>query len=102
MSVMMGLRIAVEVAAFEQMVAENQETLKAVEARSKEMGAIHHRFYGNLDGSEVLVVDEWPDPDSFGAFMQASPEIAEMFGKAGARAEPQPVFWRELDAGDAF
>lgn len=102
MSVMMGLRIAVDVAAFEQMAAENQETLKAVEARSKEMGAIHHRFYGNVDGSEVLVVDEWPDPESFVAFMHASPEIPEMFGKAGVTAEPQPVFWRELDAGDAF
>ncbi|MGA2929859.1 MAG: hypothetical protein ABSG43_28515 [Solirubrobacteraceae bacterium] len=61
---MMGLRIAVDVATFEQMVAENQETLKTVEARSKEMGAVHHRFYGKIDGSEVLVVDEWPDAES--------------------------------------
>jgi hypothetical protein len=32
---------------------------------AKKHGLIAHRFYGSEDGSKVLVVDEWPDRQSF-------------------------------------
>ena len=50
----------------------------------------------------MLVVDEWPDADSFQKFFASSPEIPEFMAEAGARGEPQPVFWHELDTADKF
>jgi hypothetical protein len=103
MSVMMGLRIAVDdVDRFEETVKSDPARLSAIAGRAKEYGAIHHAFYANLAGGEVLVVDEWPDAESFQRFFDASPDIGEMMGEAGVTSEPHPVFWRELDTPDKF
>jgi len=102
MSVMMGLRISVDRDSFEQMASNNSDRLVAVGERAKQHGAIHHAFYASHTGDEVLVVDEWPDADSFQKFFASSPEIPEFMAEAGARGEPQPVFWHELDTADKF
>ena len=103
MSVMMGLRFSVEdVDRFEQVVTGDADRLSGISQRAKDHGAIHHRFYANLAGGEILVVDEWPDPESFQRFFQSSPDIGEMMAEAGVTSEPQPVFWRELETSDRF
>lgn len=102
MSVMMGLRIEVDPARFEQVANANTERLTGISDRAKQHGAIHHRFYASEAGDEILVVDEWPDAESFHSFFDNSPDIAEMMGEAGMRAQPQPVFWHELDTPDKF
>jgi hypothetical protein len=102
MSLIMGLRIEVDVDEFMTMVNRDPDRLKAVAERGKSYGAIHHRFYANTAGGEILVVDEWPDEESFKKFFSESPDIPEMFGEAGVTKEPVPVFWRELDTGDSF
>jgi hypothetical protein len=102
MSVMMGLRLSVDPANFERALMSDPERLTRISERAKQHGAIHHRFFVNEGGGEVLVVDEWPDADSFQRFFQASPDIGEMMGEAGLSHEPEPVFWRELDTPDKF
>src|SRR5436309_5703109 len=102
MSVMMGLRIAVDPNRFEEVATGNAERLRQISERSKQHGAIHHAFYASEAGDEVLVVDEWPDAESFRKFFSSSPEIGEMMAEAGVTSEPQPVFWRELDTPDKF
>jgi hypothetical protein len=102
MSVIMGLRLEVGQASFEQALSSDPDRLATIAARSREYGAIHHRFYASVDGTQVLVVDEWPDPESFQKFFEASPDIGEMMGEAGLRNEPHPVLWRELDTPDKF
>jgi hypothetical protein len=102
MSVMMGLRIDVDPARFEEAISSDPDRLLSIAERAKQHGAIHHRFFVNEAGGEVLVVDEWPDAESFQRFFDASPDIGQMMGEAGMRNEPQPVFWRGLDTADAF
>jgi hypothetical protein len=102
MSIMMGLRLQADPTRVEQALNSDPERLKAIAERSKKYGAIHHRFYANEAGGEVLVVDEWPDAESFRRFFSDSPDIGEMMTEAGVTSEPEPVFWRELDTPDKF
>lgn len=97
-----GLRISVDPAQFEQAVNSDPDRLQRISNRAKEHGAIHHSFFANEAGGEVLVVDEWPDAESFQRFFEASPDSGEMMGEAGVTSEPHPVFWRELDTPDRF
>jgi hypothetical protein len=102
MSIMMGLRLQADPTRLEQALNSDPERLKAISERSKQYGAIHHRFFANEAGGEVLVVDEWPDSESFRRFFNDSPDIGEMMADAGVTSEPAPVFWRELDTPDKF
>ena len=102
MAVMMGLRVAADPARFEQVVTSDPERLMGISQRAKDHGAISHRFYANDAGGEILVVDEWPDAESFQSFFSNSPDIAEMMAEAGVTSQPQPIFWRELDTPDKF
>jgi hypothetical protein len=102
MSVMMGLRINVDPARFEQVVADNPDRMIRISDRAKQKGAIHHRIYANADGGEILVVDEWPDEASFYAFFEDETDIGELMADAGVQNRPVPVFWRELDTPDKF
>jgi hypothetical protein len=50
-----------------------------------------------------MVLDEWPDRQSFESFFQEQEsEIRPMFEAAGVTAQIEPVFWRELSTHDAF
>jgi heme-degrading monooxygenase HmoA len=102
MTVMMGLRISVDPARFEKVVAGNPDRVIQIAERAKQGGALHHRFYASEAGDEVLVVDEWESADDFQRFFESSPDIGEMMGEAGVTSQPQPVFWRELDTPDKF
>jgi heme-degrading monooxygenase HmoA len=102
MSVMMGMRIAVDPKRFEEVANGNPERLKGISERARQQGATHHAFYASAAGDEVLVVDEWPDGESFQQFFSNSPDIAEMMGEAGVTSQPQPIIWHELDTPDKF
>ena len=96
MSVLMTLRVSGNAKAVE---AIDPAFLKNIADRAREHGLLRHRFYGTED--EVLVVDEWPDEDSFRRFFEASPEIKDLMAQAGVTTEPTIEFWRELDTDDA-
>jgi heme-degrading monooxygenase HmoA len=96
MSVLMTMHVIGDPKAVEE---ADQEVLDVLIERAKEHGLISHHFFGR--GNEVLVVDEWPDEESFQAFADESPEIAEMMAMAGATSPPTVEFWRPLDVGDA-
>ena len=102
MSVIMGLRLTVNREQFEQAANSDPARLQAISDRGKQHGAIHHQFYSNLAGDEVLVVDEWPDAESFQRFFEASPDIGAMMGEAGVTNEPRPEFWQAIDTPDRF
>jgi hypothetical protein len=102
MSVMMGLRITGDPARIEQALNSDPERLKRIGQRARDAGCIHHRFFANEAGGEVLVVDEWPDAASFLRFFEDGTDIGEMMGEAGVTERPTPVFWRELDTADKF
>ena len=84
----------------EQLAAENPGKLPAIAERAKQHGLIAHRFYGSEDGT-IMVVDEWPDPESFQRFFDsARSEIEPMMQEVGVTGEPEILFWRKLETHD--
>lgn len=96
MSVLMTLRVAGDPKAIE---SADQAMLDTLVERAKEHGLISHHFFGN--DNEVLVVDEWPDEESFKSFFDSSPEIGGMMAAAGVMSQPTAEFWRPLDVNDS-
>ena len=98
MSVIMTLRVTGDPKALEQMAQGDPEKLERIIAAAKARGLIAHRFYGS-DG-KIMVIDEWPDAESFQAFFsEMESEIGPMMQQV-ATSEPEIVFWSKLDTGD--
>jgi hypothetical protein len=103
MSVIMTLYAMGDAKRIEKFASENREKMQAVLEAAKRHGLIAHRFYGSDDGSRFMVADEWPDRQSFESFFQEQqPEIGPMMAAAGVTSQPDPIFWSELETGDAF
>ncbi len=100
MAVLMTLRVKGDVAKLEQLWKDEPELIRTVGERSKVAGAIHHAFWKG-DG-EILVVDEWPDEQSFHAFFADSPEIPQIMERCGVTTEPQVEFWSRAKVDDSF
>src|SRR5919206_3973340 len=103
MSVIMTFEVTGDANAVEQFASENKDRMEAVLQAAEKHGLIAHRFYGSDDGSRLLVLDEWPDRQSFESFFrEQEPQIRPIIEAARASSEPQPTFWRELATHDAF
>ena len=98
MSVIMTLRVSGDPAKLEAMAAENPDAISAISARAKELGMIGHRFYGS--DNEIMVVDEWPDEESFHRFYEDQGETIGAMMQQVATGEPAITFWRKLDTRD--
>ena len=102
MSVIVTLRMKGDARTLEQVAKGNPERMDRIVGRAKELGLIAHRFYGSDDG-HLMVVDEWPDAESFQRFFsEMESEIGPFMGEAGLTEQPEVVFWRKLDTGDAY
>jgi hypothetical protein len=99
-SVIMTLRARGNPAQLERRAAGNPEGMREITEQAKQHGLIAHRFYGSDDG-QIMVVDEWPDPESFQRFFEAMrSEIEPMMAEVGVTEEPEVTFWRKLDTQD--
>ena len=58
MSVMMGLRVVADPARVQEALSSDPERLQSIAQRARDAGCIHHRFFANEAGGEVLIVDE--------------------------------------------
>jgi len=84
----------------EEIASQDPDRIRSIAAVAKERGAIAHRFYGSDDG-QVMVIDEWPDRESFrGFFQDMSERIQPLMADAGVQAEPEVTFWDKLETGD--
>ena len=100
MSVIMTLRAKGDPKKLEERAADNPDAIRGIAERAKEHGVIAHRFYGTDDG-QIMVVDEWPDPQSFQAFFeQEQSTIQPMMEAVGVTAQPEVTFWRKLETHD--
>jgi heme-degrading monooxygenase HmoA len=100
MSVVMVLRVKADVAKFEEYARDNGDTLNGIAEEGKAAGAIHHAFFATDD--EIVVVDEWPDRESFQGFFSSQQEIPKVMEAAGAQGEPSIEFFRPLETSDKF
>jgi hypothetical protein len=100
MSVLITLWIQGNPDELERQAAANPDAIRAISSRAKEFGLIAHRFYGT-DG-QIMVIDEWPDRESFERFFEDQrPSIEPMMRAVGATSEPAINVWRELETHDA-
>jgi hypothetical protein len=76
------------------------EVMQRIAEAGKAAGAVRHSFAGS--DSEVLVVDEWPDEQSFQAFFASQPEIADVMRDGGAQGPPEISIYRKLSTPDQF
>jgi hypothetical protein len=98
MSVLMTLRVKADPKKLEAMVAADPKRLSVVADKGKTAGATYHRFYATDD--EVLVVDEWPDEQTFHTFFGGTPEIPQIMAEAGVTEQPTITFYRKLELND--
>ena len=76
------------------------KVMERIGEAGKAAGAIRHTFAGS--GDEVLVIDEWPDAESFQAFFGGQAEIADVMREGGAQGPPEITIYRKLDTPDQF
>jgi hypothetical protein len=101
-SVIMTLSVKGDPEKLEQHAASDPAAMQAILQSAKGHGLIAHRFYGSHDG-EIVVIDEWPDEESFQSFFEENGgRIGAMMQAAGVTSEPQPRFLRKLDTHDEF
>jgi hypothetical protein len=102
MSVIMALRLKGDPQKLESFAGENPDRLQGIVEQAKQNGLIAHRFYGS-DSGEIMVIDEWPDAESFQRFFEgAGDQIQPIFAEVGVTEEPQPTFWRSLETHDEY
>jgi len=97
-SVIVTLRVSGDPDKLERLAGEKGDVLRDIAERAKDHGLIAHRFYGS-DG-QILVVDEWPDPESFQRFFAAEQDTIGPMMEQVATSEPEITFWRKLETGD--
>ena len=102
MSVIMTMIFDGDAAAVERYAAENPEKMRAIVDHAVEHGLIAHRFYATDDG-KLMVLDEWPDAESFQHFFgHVAGQVAPIMAAAGVTSEPNPMFWRKLESQDEY
>ena len=100
MSVIMTLRMKGDPKRFEEIAAQNPDRVKAISDAGREAGVIAHRFYGSDDG-QIMVIDEWPDAETFHGFFQAqAPNIQPLMADVGVEGEPELTIWHKLESHD--
>ena len=100
MSVLMMLKAKGDPVLLEKKAADEPAYIRAISDDAKNYGLIAHHFYGSDDG-QILVLDEWPDAESFHRFFDAHQhDIGPMMAEVGATAPPDITFFRPLDTHD--
>ena len=101
MSVIMTMWVKGDPEKLETFAAEKRDQIAAIAEAAKGHGCIAHRFYGHTEGGQMMVIDEWPDAESFNRFFEAEQErIGPVMEAAGVTMEPQVDFWRKLETHD--
>jgi hypothetical protein len=100
MSVFVILRVQADPNALEQYAKTNGDLMVAIADAGKAAGATRHAFAGG-DG-EILVIDEWPDAESFQTFFASQPDVPKIMAAVGVTGEPQITVYRKLDTPDEF
>ena len=100
MSVFVILHVPGNPDTLEQYANANAEMMRRIAAEGKAAGATRHAFAGG-DG-EILVIDEWPNAETFQRFFESQTEIPRLMQEGGAQGAPEISFYRKLDTPDVF
>jgi hypothetical protein len=101
MSVMITIKFPVTAEIMEKVVNDHREMMMAITEDGKRQGAIHHQLAEDTDGG-ALVIDEWPDEQSFYRFFAGQEDINKVTTAAGVTSEPTVTVYRLLETPDRF
>ena len=87
MSVIVIGRMKVEPGNVEKLFADHKSDFEAIAEQAKVAGATHHRWGFGED--HVVIIDDWPDAESFQKFFDSQPKIAELMQAAGVQGPPE-------------
>jgi heme-degrading monooxygenase HmoA len=100
MSVTVIVRMKADPANLKKLFESNRNDFVETSAAGRKAGATHHHFAAG-DG-EVVIVDEWDTAESFQAFFNNTPVIAELMKAGGVQGEPEISIFETLDSPDRF
>ncbi len=76
------------------------EVPEDITAYGKRLGQIGHRIV--TDGKDLVVIDEWPDADTFNTFFAGATRMSEFLSGAGIIGEPEVTILEALDVPGTF
>jgi hypothetical protein len=78
----------------------NAEVPEDITAYGKSLGQIGHRIV--TDGKDLVVIDEWPDADTFNEFFAGATRMEEFLSGAGIVGAPEVTMFDALDLPGTF
>ena len=78
----------------------NAEVPEDITAYGKSLGQIGHRIV--TDATDLVVIDEWPDADTFNEFFAGATRMGEFLSGAGIVGEPEVTIFDALDVPGTF
>jgi hypothetical protein len=78
----------------------NGDVVEDITAYGKSLGQIGHRML--TDGKDMVVIDEWPDADTFNKFFAGAARMGEFLSGAGVVGEPEVTMLDTVDVGGQF
>jgi len=102
MSVVILTKFQVDASVLEELAAgKYNDTLMRLAETGRSIGAIHHRFVQDPDGS-LLAIDEWESEEAYRQFFGGQAEIKTLLEEAGVKAPPTTTVYRIADIPDGF
>lgn len=78
----------------------NGDIAEDITAYGKSLGQLGHRML--TDGKDLVVIDEWPDADTFNKFFAGAARMGEFLSGAGVVGEPELTMLDAVDIGGQF
>ena len=78
----------------------NGDIAEDITAYGKSLGQIGHRML--TDGRDMVVIDEWPDADTFNKFFAGAARMGEFLSGAGIVEEPELTMLDAVDIAGQF
>lgn len=100
MSVIVSGKMMADPAKVKKLWESRKADFEAVRKEAVAAGALHHRW-GFGDGF-VIIVDEWPDAESFQQFFEANSTIPSLMQEAGVEGPPEFTIAEAVTGPDQF
>ena len=78
----------------------NADVPEEITVYGKSLGQIGHRM--TTDGNDLVVIDEWPDADTFNTFFAGATRMGEFLSGAGIVGEPEVTILDVVDVPGTF
>jgi hypothetical protein len=80
--------------------SERRDDFQAIASTAKKAGATQHRWGFGED--HVVIIDEWPDAETFNSFFSSQAKIADLMSAAGVQGPPEFTILEARQGPDEF